>query len=263
MNHLPRKAQRLFILLGGFFVANALLAEFIGVKIFSLEKSLGFSPFSFSFLGEEALSLNLTAGVILWPIVFIMSDIINEYYGRKGVRLLSFLTVGLILYSFFMVFVAMRLVPADFWLYKDTPGGRINMDHAFQSIFGQGLWIIAGSVIAFLVGQIIDVSTFYLLKKYTGNKMIWIRATGSTLVSQLIDSFVVLFIAFYLGAGWKLSTVLAIGVVNYIYKASMAILLTPAIYLLHNIIDKYLGHELSEKMIAAATKPELTPGFHV
>jgi uncharacterized integral membrane protein (TIGR00697 family) len=263
MNPLPRKAQRLFLILGGFFIANALIAEFIGVKIFSLERSLGFEPLGLSFLGEEALSLNLTAGVILWPIVFVMSDIINEYYGRRGVRLLSFMAVGLILYSFLMVFVAMQLTPADFWILKDTPNGKLNMDHAFQSIFGQGLWIIAGSVTAFLIGQLLDVSVFYFFKRYTGNKLIWVRTTGSTLVSQLIDSFVVLFIAFYWGAGWKFTTVLAIGCINYVYKALMAVLLTPLIYFMHGVIDRYLGTELSERMIAAATAPEQSQGFHV
>ncbi len=79
-----QKQTRLFIILGGFFVANALIAEFIGVKIFSLEKSLGLSPVNLSFLGNTDLSFNLTAGVLLWPVVFVMTDVINEYYGRKG-----------------------------------------------------------------------------------------------------------------------------------------------------------------------------------
>ena len=91
------KAVTLFIILGGFFVANALVAEFIGVKIFSLERTLGIEPFQFSFFGEDNLGFNLTAGVLLWPVVFVMTDIINEYYGLKGIRFLSFLTVGLIL----------------------------------------------------------------------------------------------------------------------------------------------------------------------
>jgi len=62
-----QKQTRLFIFLGGFFVANALIAEFIGVKIFSLEKSLGFDPFDLSFFGNANLGFNLTAGVLLWP----------------------------------------------------------------------------------------------------------------------------------------------------------------------------------------------------
>ena len=128
------------------------------------------------------------------------------------------------------------------------------MDVAFRKIFGQGLWIIFGSMVAFLIGQIVDVITFHRIKKATGEKKVWLRATGSTLVSQFIDSFVVLFIAFYIGADWELVRVLAIGVVNYIYKFGMAIVLTPLIYLAHYIIDQYLGEELANEMKLSAAK---------
>ncbi|MEO1451393.1 MAG: queuosine precursor transporter, partial [Bacteroidota bacterium] len=196
MPNLYKRETLLFIILGGFFITNALIAEFIGVKIFSLEATLGFDPVNWSFLGQEGLAFNLTAGVILWPVVFIMTDVINEYYGKKGVRLLSYLTVGLIAYAFLMVYLAMHVAPADFWLgvNKDI---QPNIDVAFNRVFGQGLWIIIASMVAFLVGQIVDVFVFQRLRKVTGAGKIWLRATGSTLVSQLIDSFIVLFIAFY------------------------------------------------------------------
>ena len=122
------------------------------------------------------------------------------------------------------------------------------MDLAFRRIFGQGLWIIVGSLVAFLVGQIVDVLVFHRIKRFTGEGKVWMRATGSTLVSQFIDSYVVLVIAFYVGADWNIVTVLAIGTVNYIYKFLLAILLTPLIYLGHYGIDRYLGHELATKM---------------
>lgn len=126
------------------------------------------------------------------------------------------------------------------------------MNLAFSRIFGQGLWIIAGSIIAFLIGQIIDVIVFHKIRKITGEKKIWLRATGSTLISQFIDSFIVLIIAFYIGSDWDLVRVLAIGVVNYIYKFAMAILLTPVIYGVHYLIERYLGHDLSHKMKTSA-----------
>ena len=97
-------------------------------------------------------------------------------------------------------------------------------------------------------GQIIDVMVFHRIKKITGEKKVWLRATGSTLVSQFIDSYVVLIIAFYIGADWDLVLVLAIGTVNYLYKFSMAVLLTPMIYLGHYIIDNYLGKDMAHKM---------------
>lgn len=246
------KRNLLFLFLGMFFVSNAVLAEFIGVKIFSLEKTFGLSPVLLSFFGQENLSFNLTAGVLLWPVVFIFTDIINEYFGSRGVKLLSFISAGLIGYAYLMVYFSMGLVPADFWIMRDTATGQVNMDSAFNVIFGQGLWIIIGSLVAFLVGQLIDVTVFQWVRKFTGNKWIWARATGSTLVSQFIDSFVVLFIAFYFGANWSLELVLAIGIVNYIYKLSVAVFLTPILYLLHTIIDRYLGKELADKMIAEA-----------
>lgn len=242
------KSSILFYILGSFFIANALLAEFIGIKIFSLESTLGFKPANLTLLGIDSLSFNLTAGVILWPIVFIMTDVINEYYGKKGVRFLSFTAAALIAYAFMMVYFAMGLKPADFWIQRSTEYGIVNMELAFDTIFGQGLWIIVGSLTAFLVGQLVDVTVFHYFKSITGSSKIWLRATGSTLVSQLVDSFVVLFIAFYIGAGWDIKLVLVIGFVNYIYKFFIAIILTPLLYLLHHLIDNYLGNELSEKL---------------
>ncbi|GJQ33128.1 MAG: membrane protein [Ignavibacteriaceae bacterium] len=254
---MKEKQNLLFLFLGMFFVSNAVLAEFIGVKIFSLEQTLGLQPVSLSFFGQENLSFNLTAGVLLWPIVFIFTDIINEYFGRSGVRLLSFISAGLIGYAYIMVYFSMGLVPAEFWIMRDTANGQINMNEAFNAIFGQGLWIIIGSLIAFLIGQLVDVTVFQWVRKHTGTKWIWARATGSTLVSQFIDSFVVLFIAFYFGADWSLELVLAIGVVNYIYKLTIAVFLTPILYVLHAVIDGFLGRELSHKLIEkAATESE-------
>ena len=96
---LSDRATRLFVLLTGFFVCNAVIAEFIGIKIFALEETLGLAPFNWDLFGQTG-SLNFTAGVLLWPVVFVMTDVINEYFGRRGVRFISLLTVGLILYAF-------------------------------------------------------------------------------------------------------------------------------------------------------------------
>ncbi len=254
---IKNKKTRLFIILAGFFVANAMIAEFIGVKIFSLEKTLGFTPVNWSLFGNSDLSFNLTAGVLLWPVVFIMTDIINEYFGKRCVRFLSFMTVGLILYAFLLFAIGIRLTPADFWPQSHLQGNESNaavsdLNVAFKLIFGQGLWIIIGSLIAFLIGQFLDVIVFQRIKKWTGEKAIWLRATGSTLVSQFVDSFVVLLVAFYIGADWDLRLVLAIGCVNYVYKFFMAVVLTPLIYLAHAIIDNYLGKEVAEQMKLAA-----------
>jgi len=249
------KSNVLFIILGGFFIGNAII---IGVKIFSLEETLGFEPASLSFFGENKLSFNLTAGVLLWPVVFIMTDIINEYYGIKGVKFLSFLAVGLISYAFVMIYTAIHLTPNEWWdtvsgITDDQSSSLPSMNLAFSRIFRQGLWIVVGSLVAFLVGQILDVILFQRLRSITQGRMVWLRATGSTLISQLVDSFVVLIIAFYIGAEWELSRVLAIGTVNYIYKFLIAISLTPVIYLAHFLIDNYLGFNLAQKLKTQAS----------
>lgn len=258
-NIVKDRSTRLFILLGGIFIANALIAEVIGVKIFSLEKTLGFDPFSFSLLGESGLGFSLTAGVLLWPVVFIMTDIINEYYGAKGVKLLSYLTVGLIAYAFIAFTVAITLTPPGWW---DGSNPNVpSLQNSYKAVLGQSNWIIIGSLIAFLIGQIVDVLTFQQIKKATGENKIWLRSTGSTLISQLIDSYVVLMVAFYIGADWSVAKVLAIGTVNYIYKFVMAVVLTPVIYLVHNIIEKYLGHDLAAQMKRSAMgKHDEAPG---
>ncbi|PCJ67625.1 MAG: hypothetical protein COA58_00375 [Bacteroidetes bacterium] len=253
MNILDKKENKLFLILSGFFITNALIAEFIGVKIFSLEKTLGIAPINYMSFGEQ-MNFSLTAGVVLWPVVFIMTDIINEYFGKRGVKFLSYLTVGLISFAFVAVYAAIHLAPADWWIGTVADKGVPNFQLAFAQVFGQGLWIIIGSLVAFLVGQLIDVIVFQKLKKITGDKKVWLRATGSTLVSQFIDSFVVLIIAFKLGADWSWALVIAVGFNNYIYKFFVAVVLTPAIYMAHNLIDKYLGKELAEKMKSEASK---------
>jgi queuosine precursor transporter len=258
-NIIKDKPTRLFLILGGFFIANALIAEIIGAKLFSLEKSLGLQPANLQFFGEH-FSFNLTAGVMLWPVVFIMTDIINEYFGPKGVRFLSMLAIILIAYSFLMFSAAIGLTPADFWA-KDYFSGVPDSDKAFAGIFGQSQAIIIASLIAFFVAQILDVFIFHRIKEVTGERKIWLRATVSTLVSQLIDSFVVLFIAFYIAPRlsgqvkpWTLSQVMATCFGNYIYKFVVAIALTPVIYLVHGWIEKYLGKQLAMEMKIAAMK---------
>jgi uncharacterized integral membrane protein (TIGR00697 family) len=250
------KRTILFLVLGSFFIANAIIAEFIGVKIFSLEGTFGFNPANI-LIGSYNLSFNLTAGVILWPLVFVMTDIINEYFGQKAVKLYSYIAAALISYSFVAVYFAMNVKGANFWNIKTLANGTLDMNLAYNNIFGQGLWIIIGSLAAFLVGQVLDVKVFHAVRKITGEKHLWLRATISTLVSQLVDSFVVLFIAFYIGKlntpdQWPLSQVLAIATVNYIYKFIVAWLMIPLLYFIHQLIDKYLGKETAHQMINEA-----------
>lgn len=241
---IANKGLRLFVFLGSFFVANALVAEFIGVKIFSLEDTLGITPF----FGKDSPYM-FSAGTLLWPIVFIMTDLINEYFGMRGVRLLSYLAAGLISYAFIMIYLAIQMAPAGFWITQNQAFGVEDMQVAFANVFGQSNWIIVGSLVAFLFGQLIDAYVFHRVRKWLGEQKVWLRATLSTAVSQLFDSFIVLYIAFVLGpAKWELGLFFEVGTNNYVYKLLMAILLIPLLYLVRYFMDRYLGAKLSYRL---------------
>ena len=209
------KREVLFVVLSGLFITNAVVAELIGGKLISI------GPFVMSI------------GILPWPIVFLTTDLINDYFGEKGVRKLSFITAGLIAYAFVVLLLAMS-VPAA------TGISPVN-DVQFKAVFGQSMWIIVGSIVAFLVSQLIDVSVFWFFKKRTGDSKIWLRTTGSTIVSQLFDSFIVLGIAFYLPGKIDFETFWSSALTGYVFKLSIAILLTPLIYFGHHRIKKYLG----------------------
>tara|TARA_B000000460_G_scaffold107110_1_gene75010 strand:+ start:304 stop:1059 length:756 start_codon:yes stop_codon:yes gene_type:complete len=233
------KRNNIFFILSGIFITNAIIAEILGTKIFEFDFILNF---------------NMSVGVIIWPVVFITTDIINEYFGKKGIKKISYFTILLIIYVFIIIYMSTKLTPNNYWLNinnVDNHGNPFNIDYAYNIIFLQSTGIIIGSIIAFLIAQILDVIVFHKLKRMTKGKFIWLRATGSTLISQFIDSFVVLFIAFYLLAPndkvWSLSQVFSVGFDNYTFKFIIAILITPLIYLAHYLIDNYMGETLAKK----------------
>jgi uncharacterized integral membrane protein (TIGR00697 family) len=247
---ISKKLFNLYAILGAFFIGNAILAEFIGVKIFNVEKALGL----ISDLQSDG-KINMSIGVIIWPFVFITSDLLNEYFGKDGVKRISFITAGLIAYASVVILIGTILPPAKFWIDVNSTGnegGFFNINYAYGVIFKQGIGIIVGSLSAFLISQLVDVHVFHYFRKFTGHKYLWVRATGSTVISQLIDSFIILFIAFYLLGNWTFAQVISVGSVQYIYKVGLAILLTPLIYLVHFYIDKYLGKGTAENVIEDA-----------
>ena len=207
------KKDRVFLIFAGIFVTNAIVAELIGGKLFS------FGPFT------------LSMGILPWPIVFIATDLINEYFGRQGVRFLTYITVALISITFILLYASMNIPAADI-----SPVG----DAAFKEVFAQSAWIIVGSIIAFLVAQLIDISVFWFFKDRTGNRKLWLRATGSTAVSQLIDSFVVIGIAFYLPGKVNFADFIKIASSNYSFKFLVAVGATPLVYLGHYLVASYL-----------------------
>lgn len=252
-----QKKTNLYLVLCSIFLCNAIVAEIIGAKIFSLENLLGTDPAQLNLGLDFLLDFNLTAGVVIWPLVFLTSDVINEYFGKDGVKRISFITAALITYMFFIILTVTHLPPAKFWLEINNqgPSGEpFDINHAFNAIFRQGMGIMLGSITAFLVGQLLDAYTFHWIRSLTGSKKIWLRATGSTLVSQLVDSFVVLVVAFYLFGNWSFKQVIAVGIINYIYKFGMAIATTPLLYVMHFLIDRYLGTEKAEALVEKSAR---------
>jgi uncharacterized integral membrane protein (TIGR00697 family) len=204
----------LFLILAGFFITDAIVAELIGGKLIQ-------------FFGLFTQSI----GIILWPIIFLLTDLMNEYYGKEGVKKLTYITVGLISFTFIILAIANTIPATSFSAVSDT---------AFHTVFGQSQWIIFGSVLAFFCSQLIDVKLFWFFKKITGEKYIWLRATGSTVVSQLVDTFIVQFVAFVLPGVWTLDQFVTNASWGYGFKLIVAIVLTPFIYLGHYLIGKWL-----------------------
>lgn len=208
------KKDTVFLILAGIFITNAVVAELIGGKLI--------------YVGPYLISI----GILPWPIVFLTTDLINEYFGQKGVKKLSLITACLIAYCFILLYFALK-IPA-------VKGEELVTDSQFNGVFGQSMWIIVGSITAFLVSQLIDVTIFHFFKNKTGNKMIWLRSTGSTVISQLFDSFIVLGIAFWMTGKISTTDYIASAFTGYFVKLIIAILLTPLIYLGHSIIEKYI-----------------------
>ncbi|MGE0567024.1 MAG: queuosine precursor transporter [Bacteroidia bacterium] len=211
---LSKRKDVVFIILAGFFITNAIVAELIGGKLVQ-------------FFGFFTQSI----GIILWPVVFLLTDLINEYYGKDGVRKLTFITVGLIIYTYILITIGININATSFSPISDD---------VFQTVFGQSQWIIVGSIIAFLCSQLVDVYFFWVIRKLTGGKMIWLRATASTVISQLIDTFIVQYIAFVLPGKWAFEEFITNASIGYVFKLLVALALIPFIYLFHRIISNYL-----------------------
>jgi uncharacterized integral membrane protein (TIGR00697 family) len=211
-----KRKDTVYIILAGIFITNAVVAELTGGKLI------------------DVFGVPMSIGILPWPIVFVTTDLINEYFGEKGVKRLSLITAILIAYTFFVLHFAIQI---------PSTGISSVTTEQFKSVFGQSQLIIIGSITAFLVSQLIDVTIFHFVKRRTGNKMIWLRSTGSTVISQFFDSFIVLGIAFYLPGIMDFETFLISGMTGYSVKLVIAILMTPMIYLGHYVIQKYISKD--------------------
>lgn len=222
------RRQWLFVILTGFFVTNAVTAELISNKLIEV-------PVRFNLFGTDFGPFTTIIGILPWPVVFLVTDLLNEFYGKKAVRRVSWITAALIAYCFIVVTIALG-VPT-----KEIPGSTLATDAEFRKVFGQAQAVIIGSISAFLISQVMDATLFSWIKHRTGNRMIWLRSTGSTVISQLFDSYIVLYIGFVLPGALSFNDFMKVAPTNYILKLLIVVSLTPLIYLGHWLIRKYLG----------------------
>jgi uncharacterized integral membrane protein (TIGR00697 family) len=229
------KKLKLYTVLAGTFLTALILAEITGGKLIQLRIS-------------ETMAFTMTMGVIPFPITFLITDLLNEYYGRRGIRFVTLLGMGCVLFALVILQVDMVIPAAPISPVKDD---------AFNAVFGVSTRIIVGSLMAYLVGQLVDIAVFHAIRMKTGGKYLWLRATGSTIVSQLIDSFVVLFIAF--GGTLAVGEIVNIATTNYVYKFLIALAITPLLYVGHAIVDRYLGKDVAEEMMRNAHPTVVEP----
>jgi len=228
----------------GFFVA----AEVLGGKLFR---------FTFFGLGPDDLGLGTstefaaTAGILAFPLTFVMTDIVNEYFGRPIVRLFTWIAIAVNLLLQPVIRLAI-VVPA----ISFTPGiSDDDMQRGFQVAFGQTTSIVFASLCAFALAQWLDVQVFTWLRRKTGGKWLWLRSQGSTVVSQMIDTVAVIYLAFVViprvtgSQPWSLADAFSVSMTNYVYKFVIAVGSTPVLYLVHGAVDRYLGKETAEALV--------------
>tara|TARA_Y100001933_G_scaffold188452_1_gene187499 strand:+ start:152 stop:853 length:702 start_codon:yes stop_codon:yes gene_type:complete len=216
----------LFVFLSGLFVTNAITAELISNKLIEIPQ---LNLFGFT-LGP----FTTIVGILPWPIVFLITDLLNEFYGKSVVKRLSWITAVLIFYCFIIVGFSLQ-IPA-----KEIEGSLLADNASYNLVFGQAQMVIVGSIVAFLFSQLLDAYLFSWIKSKTGNKYIWLRSTGSTVFSQIIDTYIVLYIGFVLPGSLSFEEFFKIAPTNYVLKLLIAVLLTPFIYIGHSAIKLYL-----------------------
>lgn len=214
----------LFVTLVAVFITCLIVGDLIGGKLTAVHL----------FGREWAFS----AGQLAFPVTFILTDILNEFYGRAIVRRVTFLAFFMVGIAFAIIYVAGAL---PWWSVSTAPGWTGVGPREFDIVFTQATRIQLSSMVAFLISNLIDISVFFLVKRWTGNRMLWLRATGSTAVSQLVDTFLIMALVF--GAKLTLDEYLTLVFTSYLIKLSAAVLVTPLIYGLHGVIERWLGVE--------------------
>jgi len=197
--------DQLYLVLSGIFIASLVTCNLIANKFVTVD--LGFKVFIVS------------AGILPYPLTFLVTDLISELYGQRKANLVVF--SGFIASLFVLLFL---------WLggqFNSIPDSLVS-DEIYNSVFQNAWRLIAGSMIAYLFAQFVDVRIFHFWKKLTDGKHLWLRNNGSTIVSQLVDTTLVICILF-LGV-WNTDQILSAIIDGWIFKMLMALLDTPIIY---------------------------------
>ena len=197
--------DRFYIILLGIFIASLVTCNLIANKFVTV--NLGFKVFIVS------------AGILPYPLTFLVTDLISEIYGQKKANLVVF-----------SGFVASIFVLSFLWLgaqFNSIPNSIVD-DSTYNAVFQNAWRLITASMIAYLFAQFIDVRVFHFWKKLTNGKHLWLRNNGSTIASQLIDTTLVISILFV--GVWDTDQILSAIIDGWIFKMLMALLDTPIIY---------------------------------
>ncbi|HTF90592.1 MAG TPA: queuosine precursor transporter [Planctomycetota bacterium] len=240
------RRELLLLILLTLFIGFFVTAELLGAKLFHFTL-FGLSPASLGFSDTEFVA---TTGILAFPLTFILTDVINEFFGKRIVRQFTFLALAVNAILQIVVQAAIRVPARSF-----TPGiTHQQVQDAYSLALGQTWSIVVASMVAFLIGQWLDAQVFTYLRRRTGGRLLWLRSQGSTIVSQWIDSYVVIVLAFVVlpmvsgGSPWPMATALAVATTNYVYKFAIAVGSTPVLYFAHSSVKGWLGVELAERM---------------
>jgi queuosine precursor transporter len=204
------RKERFFVYLTALFVAALVTGDFVGGKFFVV--------FGHSF----------SAGIIPFPLTFVLTDLVNEFYGTHGAKRITMAGLGAAVFVWAVINLALALPTS-----ADSPIS----DLVFRGAFGTSARLYVASLTAYVIGQFLDIAIFHALRRLTGHHLLWLRSTGSTVISQIIDSVSVSFV--FLVGTRPLSFILTNAAHNYLGKLVMAILLTPLIYAGHGLFNRY------------------------
>ena len=206
------KANSLYLILAGIFITSLISCNLIFQKFFQIEIWI---PFVGNYIFEQSV------GLLPYPVTFLVTDIISEIFGRKKAN--RVVTAGLISSAFMLLIVTV----ADF--VPMAPWSPVSSD-VFSKVFGLSAAAVGASMFAYLVAQYIDIRVFHFWKKLTKGKHLWLRNNASTIFSQFIDTFTVLFLLCSLSViNWELFPRLLLN--GFFFKVFFAAFDTPLFYL--------------------------------